>query len=104
MEERQGVTTYQPTTTNPSVEGVPIIELGEEYSSIKNPPTSTPVLVQLPPSHDSTFNFPTKGYSGAQEWVFSPPSDDLVVAELVQMLLFGRLPWDGLFLNTAPLL
>ena len=72
------MTTDQPATTNPSMEGVPIVESVEECSSIENPPTSTPVLVQLPPSHDSTFHFSMEGHFGVHDWVFSPPSDDLV--------------------------
>ena len=63
MEEIQGLTVDQPTTTDPSMEGVPIIESGEQYSSTKNPPTYTPILVQLPPSHDSTFHFSMEVHS-----------------------------------------
>ena len=94
----------QLATTNPFVEGVPIIESREEYSSTMNPPTSTPVLVQFPPSHDSTFHSSTEGHFGAQYWVFSPPSVTLWHQNLVQLILFGRLPWDRLFTSTTLLL
>ena len=57
LEERQGVTMDQPSTTDPFVEGIPIVESGDEHSSFENP--STLVLVQLPSSDDSTFHFPT---------------------------------------------
>ena len=76
MEERQGVTMDHPVTTDPSVVSVSVVESREEYSSLENPPTSTSVLAQFPPSHDSTFHFSTEGHFGAQYWVFSPPLDD----------------------------
>ena len=59
MEERQGVTMDQLSTTDPSMEGIPVVESGEEYSFLENLYSSTSVLEQLPPSHDSTFHFPT---------------------------------------------
>ena len=61
----------QPVTIDPFVEGVPVVESGEEYSSLENMSASTPVLAQLPPSHDSSFHFSTEGHSGAQDWSFA---------------------------------
>ena len=78
MEERQGVTMDQPVTIDTSLEGVPVIESEEEYSSLENLSASTSILAQLPPSQYSTFHIPIEGHSGAQYWVFSPPSDDPV--------------------------
>ena len=49
-EERQGVAMNHPIATEPSVEGIPIIDSGEEYSSFEDPCTSTSVLVKLPSS------------------------------------------------------
>ena len=104
MEEREGVTMDQPITANPYVKGIPTIESREEYSSFDNLSTSTLVLVQFPPSHDSTFHSSTEGHFGAQYWVFSPPSVTLWHQNLVQLILFGRLPWDRLFTSTTLLL
>ena len=103
-EETEEVTMDQLVTIDPSVEGIPVVESREEYSYFENPSTSSPVLVQLPSSHDSTFHFPIEGHSGAQDWVFSPPSYDPVASKFVQLLLFGRHPWDRKFLNTTLLL
>ena len=41
----------------------------------------TTIVVQYPSSRDSTFHFPMKRYSGAQDWVFYQPFDDPVASE-----------------------
>ena len=70
----------QPITVDPHVEGIPVTESKEYYSSFKNPPTPTQVVVQQPSSCDSTFHFELKWYSGAQDWVFYQPPYDPVVS------------------------
>ena len=80
-EGRKGETMDQPVTVDPHVEGIPVIESGEEYSSFESPSTPTSKVVKQPSSRDSTFQFPVEGYSGAQYWVFSQPSDDPVASK-----------------------
>ena len=63
IEERKEVTMDQPITIDPSVEGIPVTNPGEEYYSFENLSTSTSILVQIPSSCDSTFHFPTEVHS-----------------------------------------
>ena len=56
----------QLVATDPFVKIVLVVESGEEYSSLHNPPAFTPILVHFPPSRDSTFHFSTEGHLGAK--------------------------------------
>ena len=73
VEGNEGGTMDQLATVEYYVEGVPVIESGEEISSFQSP-----FIVQQPSTEDTTFRFRTEGQPGAPNWVFNHLSDDTV--------------------------
>ena len=62
--------TYQGATTNYHVEGNPVVEVREEFTTYDNP------LVKQPPMVDTSFDFPMEGHFGSSNWVIDFPFDD----------------------------
>ena len=60
----------QGAMTNSHVEGNPVVEVGEEFTTYDNP------LVKQPPTADTTFHFSMEGHVGSSNWVFDCPYDD----------------------------
>ena len=59
----------QGATTDSQVEGNPIMEDGEEFTTYDNP------LVEQPPMTNTAFHFQMEGHVGSSNWV-NHPSDD----------------------------
>ena len=76
VEGNEGETMDQPAIADSHVEGVPVTETREEFSSYDNP-----LLVQQPSTEDTTFHFPMEGHPGSSNWVFNHQSDDTVAIE-----------------------
>ena len=87
MEGNEGETMEQPATSNYHVEGVPVNEMREEFSSYDNP-----LLVQQPSTEDISFLFPTEGQPGSSNWVFNHPSHDTVATYFGSNDLFWETP------------
>ena len=69
MEGQGGVTMEWPASTYALIETTSDTKTREYFSVYNNP------LVQLPHATNTTFHFQMEGQPGAQDWVFTHPSD-----------------------------
>ena len=68
--------TDQHVMVDSHVEGNPVVEAGEEFTSYDNP-----FVVQQPPVADTSFNFQMEGQTGSSDLVFNHPFDDTIGVE-----------------------
>ena len=60
----------QGATTDSHVEGSPIVDVEEEFTTYDNP------LIEQPPTADTAFHFLMEGRAGSLDWVATHPIGD----------------------------